>query len=210
MACFKGKYKVTSGYKLPERPAHKGIDLVGLDDITVYAPCDGTIGASAIISKENDTGSTWEWGNYVRIDTADGKYWVYLCHLALRSVAKGQKVTKGQKLGVMGSTGKSTGPHTHFEVRKKGTSTAVDPSDVFGIPNKVTPEGEYYISDDKSETPQKELQTGNDIVWQLMNGKLKVEINEPERAVKALDKAKDDAEFMSLYWIIRKVVNENG
>jgi hypothetical protein len=133
-----------------------------------------------------------------------------MCHLASRAVAKGQKVTKGQKLGVMGNTGYSFGAHTHFEVRKKGTTTTVNPSDVFGIPNKVTPEGEYYISDDKAETPQKELQTGNDLVWQLMNGKLKVEINEPERAVKALDEAKDDAEFMSLYWIIRKVVNEHG
>lgn len=206
--CFKGKYKVTSAYKLPERPDHKGIDLVGIDDKTVYAPCDGVIGASAIVTTKSN--KTWEWGNYVRLDTADGKYSVFMCHLASRAVAKGQKVTKGQKLGVMGSTGKSTGPHTHFEVRKKGTSTAVNPSNVFGIPNKVTPKGGYYISDDKSETLQKELQTGNDLVWQLMNGKLKVEINEPERAVKALDEAKDNADFMSLYWIIRKVVNEHG
>ena len=66
------------------------------------------------------------------------------------------------------------------------------------------------LLDDVPETPQKELQTGNDIVWQLMNGKLKVEISEPERAVKALDEAKDNADYMSLYWIIRKVVNEHG
>ena len=66
------------------------------------------------------------------------------------------------------------------------------------------------LLDDASETPQKELQTGNELVWQLMNGKLKVEISEPERAVKALDEAKDNADYMSLYWIIRKVVNEHG
>lgn len=206
--CFKGKYKVTSGYKLPERRDHKGIDMVGLDDKTVYAPCDGVIGASTIVT--NKSKITWEWGNYVRIDTSDGLWWSYFAHLETRFVAKGQKVKKGDKIGIMGNTGKSTGAHLHLEVRKKGTSIAVNPADVFDIPNIVTPKGSYYFSDFGKEALQKELQTGNDIVWQLMNGKLKVEINEPERAIKALDKAKDDAEFMSLYWIIRKVVNENG
>ena len=205
-SCFKGKYKITSHYGnriLNGKPEfHKGVDLVGIDDKTVYAPCDGVIGTSTRVY----VGATAEWGNYIRLDSADGKYSIFMCHLKSRAVVKGQKVTKGQKLGVMGNTGKSTGPHTHFEVRKKGTSTAVNPSDVFGIPNKVG----TYNSEVAPETPQKELQTGNDIVWQLMNGKLKVEINEPERAIKALDEARNNAEYMSLYWIIRKVVNEHG
>lgn len=204
--CFKGKYKITSPYGNRilngKTEFHKGVDLVGIDDKTVYAPCDGIIGTSTRVY----VGATAEWGNYIRLDSADGKYSIFMCHLKSRAVVKGQKVTKGQKLGVMGSTGKSTGPHTHFEVRKKGTSTAVNPSDVFGIPNKVG----TYNSEIVPETPQKELQTGNDLVWQLMNGKLKVEINEPERAVKALDEARNNAEYMSLYWIIRKVVNEHG
>ena len=204
--CFKGKYKITSPYGNRvlngKTEFHKGVDLVGIDDKTVYAPCDGVIGTSTRVY----VGATAEWGNYIRLDSADGKYSIFMCHLKSRAVVKGQKVAKGQKLGVMGSTGKSTGAHTHFEVRKKGTSTAVNPSDVFGIPNKVG----TYNSEVAPKTPRKELQTGNDIVWQLMNGKLKVEINEPERAVKALDEAKDNAEYMSLYWIIRKVVNEHG
>ena len=205
-SCFKGKYKITSHYGnriLNGKPEfHKGVDLVGIDDKTVYAPCDGVIGTSTRVY----VGATAEWGNYIRLDSADGKYSIFMCHLKSRAVVKGQKVTKGQKLGVMGSTGKSTGAHTHFEVRKKGTSTAVNPSDVFGIPNKVG----TYNSEVAPETPQKELQTGNDLVWQLINGKLKVEINEPERAIKALDEARNNAEYMSLYWIIRKVVNEHG
>ena len=57
---------------------------------------------------------------------------------------------------------------------------------------------------------RKMLETGNDIVWELMNGKLKVKISEVDRAVKALDKAKNDPEFMSLYWILYKLVNGNG
>jgi hypothetical protein len=203
-SCFKGKFKVTSGYKLPERLDHKGIDLVGLTDKTVYAPCDGTIGSSTIVTDKSN--KTWEWGNYVRLDTADGKYSLFFCHLASRAVVKGRKVKKGDKLGVMGHTGYCIpsgvkGTHTHFEVRKKGTSVTIDPAEFLGIPNKV---GTYeYIE-------RKMLESGNDIVWQLMNGVPAIEINEPQRAIKALDKAKNDADFMSLYWIIYKMVNGNG
>ena len=50
---------------------HHGIDLVGETDTTVYAPCDGTIGLSQIVDKATDTGRTWEWGNFVRLDTED-------------------------------------------------------------------------------------------------------------------------------------------
>lgn len=65
-----------------------------------------------------------------------------------------------------------------------------------------------YITYESEE--KKMLETGNDIIWELMNGKYKVEINEVERAVKALDKAKTNSEFMSLYWILYKLVNGNG
>ena len=54
---------------------------------------------------------------------------------------------------------------------------------------------------------KKKLESGNDIVWELMNGKHKIEISEVERAVQALDKAKDSEEFLSLYWILYKLVN---
>lgn len=56
----------------------------------------------------------------------------------------------------------------------------------------------------------KKLESGNDIIWELKNGKHKVEIKEVDKAVKALDKAKDNPEFNSLYWILYKVVNGNG
>ena len=62
----------------------------------------------------------------------------------------------------------------------------------------------------KNTTTTQKLESGNDIVWQLMNGKPKIEITEPERAIKALDKAKDNSEYNSLYWIIYKMVNGNG
>lgn len=52
------------------------------------------------------------------------------------------------------------------------------------------------------------LETGNDIVWELMNGKHKVPISEVQKAVQALDNAKNSPEFNSLYWIIYKIVNK--
>lgn len=51
------------------------------------------------------------------------------------------------------------------------------------------------------------LETGNDIVWELMNGKHKIEITEVQRAIKAIDDAKNNADFSSLYWILYKLVN---
>ena len=198
ISCFKGKFRVTSGFRTAERPNHNGLDLVGIDDTTVYAPCDGVIGASTIIAPELDTGRTWEWGNYVQLDVADG-YSIYMCHMASRAVSKGQKVKKGEKLGIMGNTGNSQGAHTHFEVRKTSTNKAINPCDYSGIPNK---EGVYEC--------RVLLESGNDIVWELMNSpKYKVEITEAQRAIRAIDKAKDSSEFMSLYWILYKIVNGN-
>lgn len=55
----------------------------------------------------------------------------------------------------------------------------------------------------------KKLETGNDIVWELIN-KHKVKITEVSKAVNALDKAKNNPDYSSLYWILYKVVNGNG
>ena len=65
-----------------------------------------------------------------------------------------------------------------------------------------------YITYEKDEP--KKLETGNDIVWEIMNGKYKVKIDDVKRAVTALDKAKNSQEYMSLYWILYKLVNGNG
>lgn len=69
--------------------------------------------------------------------------------------------------------------------------------------NNLQPLLENYGKEEK-----KMLETGNDIVWELMNGKHKIEITEVERAIKSIDKAKKSAEFSSLYWILYKLVNK--
>ena len=54
------------------------------------------------------------------------------------------------------------------------------------------------------------LTSGNDLIWEIVNGeRFKVKIDDVDRAVKALDDAKNNPQFMSLYWIIYKLVNGN-
>ena len=69
--------------------------------------------------------------------------------------------------------------------------------------NNLQPLLENYGKEEK-----KMLETGNDIVWELMNGKYKIEITEVERAIKAIDKAKKSTEYCSLYWMLYKLVNK--
>lgn len=113
---------------------HNGIDLVGLEEKVIRAPCAGTVGVSTMIYKEADRGRTWEWGNYVRIDTADGLR-VYLCHMAERYVSAGQRVNAGDPLGVEGETGFAFGSHVHLEVR--AGNQAVNPCPMLGIENRA-------------------------------------------------------------------------
>lgn len=60
------------------------------------------------------------------------------------------------------------------------------------------------------EKTVKKLESANDIIWELMNGIHNIEITEVKRAIKALDKARTNTEFNSLYWIIYKIVNKRG
>lgn len=108
---------------------HKGVDLVGTDK-TLVSPCDGVVRSSTIITDKSNT--TWEWGNYIRIDRADGVQ-IFMCHMASRNVVVGQAVKSGDVVGIEGNTGYSFGSHCHFEVRKNGTS--VDPTPYLGIAN---------------------------------------------------------------------------
>lgn len=142
ISCFKGKFKVTSprGYRTlgGKREYHSGLDLVALGvDKSIYAIADGKVDATPYQSSG--------FGYYVRQLLPDGRR-IYYGHMQAGSitVTTGQAVKKGDKLGVMGSTGTSTGAHTHIELRIPGTSkTSLDISEFTGIPNKV---GTYEVS----------------------------------------------------------------
>lgn len=134
MKLYEGEYKVTSWFgprKLENgdsRP-HKGIDYVGLKSKNLLAVTDGNVTSSQIIIDK--TNRTWEYGNYVIVDDGFGYTFRY-CHLSKRIVTKGQKVKKGDVIGVEGATGYSFGSHCHFEVRNS-SNIAIDPQDYFTI-----------------------------------------------------------------------------
>ncbi|WP_302814490.1 M23 family metallopeptidase [Ruthenibacterium lactatiformans] len=153
MMIFKGRNRVTSGFRLAARPSHNGIDLVGDDDKTVHAVAGGTVGFAGVVSK-SACGLTWQWGYYVRIDGNDGRKYYY-CHLAAGSllVRAGQRVQAGTALGTMGNTGYSFGAHTHFEVRN-AYGTPIDPASYAGVRNAV---GTYADTTDKEDSDMKFL-----------------------------------------------------
>lgn len=91
---------------------HTGIDLGYRKGTDVYAPAIGTV--VAILPNQVVRGNT------LVIDHGLGIYTVYM-HLASFNVNEGDVVVPGQMIGVIGSTGRSTGPHLHFEIDIQGT-----------------------------------------------------------------------------------------
>ena len=94
---------------------HSGLDIAAPLDTAVYATADGTVSEAGYGSAN---------GNYIVIRHGNGIQTKYL-HLNKILVKPGKKVKKGQKIGLVGSTGRSTGPHLHYEVIKNGKT--VDP-----------------------------------------------------------------------------------
>lgn len=90
---------------------HNGVDLAAPNGSPILAAYDGEVVAASY------SGSM---GNYVMIDHGDSLYTVYM-HASALYVSKGDLVAKGEQIAAVGSTGRSTGPHLHFSVRKNGS-----------------------------------------------------------------------------------------
>jgi murein DD-endopeptidase MepM/ murein hydrolase activator NlpD len=109
--------RVTSGYGERVSPTtgastnHKGIDIGADYGADIVAAADGTVKAANYSSAA---------GNYVMIDHGGGLYTVYM-HASSLVVSEGQKVSKGQVIAKVGSTGISTGNHLHFGVSLNGS-----------------------------------------------------------------------------------------
>lgn len=130
-----GDVRVTSLYGERGGEFHKGIDLVGTSSTRIVAVEDATVAVSTMVTDRQN--KTWEWGNYVRLDLDDGRR-LYHCHLSQRLVRAGERVKKGQVIGIMGDTGKAYGAHLHWELRPQGFSTeSLDICAYSGIPNRL-------------------------------------------------------------------------
>ena len=67
-------------------------------------------------------------GNYVEVDHGNGYVTIY-GHLSSRNVKNGDKIYRGQKIGEVGNTGRSTAPHLHYEIKYKNQS--IDPTEFY-------------------------------------------------------------------------------
>lgn len=104
----------------PSYRGHTGVDVnINVVGRSVVAVKSGTVVTSRAL--RNSDGSYRSYGEYIVINHHDGTMTLYAHMLSgSRTVQKGQTVEQGQVIGTVGSTGNSTGPHLHFEVRKNG------------------------------------------------------------------------------------------
>ena len=104
--------RITSRYGPRRGRAHQGLDISLKVGDPVYAVFDGKVRLSK---------AAGNYGNLVIIRHNNGLE-TYYAHLSERSVQPGEWVVAGQQIGLGGNTGRSTGPHLHFEVRYRGQS----------------------------------------------------------------------------------------
>ncbi|WP_373693885.1 M23 family metallopeptidase [Parafrankia sp. BMG5.11] len=97
------------------------MDLAAPSGTPVFATSDGIVDAS---------GWSGGYGLLVAVSHTGGLQTRY-AHLSRLNVAQGQQVRRGEVIGYVGSTGNSTGPHLHYEIRRDGR--AIDPSAHFGL-----------------------------------------------------------------------------
>lgn len=114
--------RITSGYGRRMHPFfgrvmfHDGVDIANKEWTPVRATADGIV---------SYVGWRGDYGNTVRISHRGSGFTTGYAHLAQSSVVDGQVVERGELVGYLGSSGRSTGPHLHYEVRKLGRH--VDP-----------------------------------------------------------------------------------
>lgn len=104
--------RITSRYGPRRGRPHQGLDISLKTGDPIYATFDGKVRLSK---------AAGNYGNLVIIRHCNGLE-TYYAHLSERSVQTGDWVVAGQQIGLGGSTGRSTGPHLHYEVRYRGQS----------------------------------------------------------------------------------------
>lgn len=108
--------------RLKKKQHHTGVDLRADEGTPIYAPADGTVNLAGIDPERK------AFGILIQI-THDTEFETRYAHLSKVAVEPGQTVKAGDLIGYTGNTGKSLGPHLHYEVRKDGKP--VNPEDYF-------------------------------------------------------------------------------
>ena len=102
---------------------HTGIDIPAPRNTPIYAAKSGVVTTSVLGS-----GVNWSYGNFVVVSHSDGTSTLY-AHMNSRNVTRGQTVRQGDVVGYVGTTGRSSGNHLHFEIRVNGERK--DPMDFY-------------------------------------------------------------------------------
>lgn len=108
----KDAFRYTSGFGPRWGRMHKGTDLAAPIGTPIYATADGVV---------IKAGWSQGYGRLIKIQHEFGIV-TYFAHLSAFNVTKGQRVSRGDRIGDMGNSGRSTGPHLHYEIRVNGTA----------------------------------------------------------------------------------------
>lgn len=135
-----GRVSSNYGYRAKFGRMHKGIDLHLRTGDTIYAAFDGKVRVSSYEARG--------FGNYVIVRHSNKLETIY-GHMSRSLVKEGQTVRAGQSIGLGGSTGRSTGPHLHFETRYMGY--AINPAAIIDFTNRTT-HSDFYTFTKKTYT----------------------------------------------------------
>jgi murein DD-endopeptidase MepM/ murein hydrolase activator NlpD len=124
---LKGNVYITCDFHDPQYTSHSGVDVVLWPEATLGAPVYTTMVGKVIYA-----GFNGPWGNLVVIE--NNGYQVWFAHLSEIWVFEGEIAASGAIVGLVGSTGNSTGPHLHYGIKKQteGGQVWLDPLDFFG------------------------------------------------------------------------------
>jgi len=134
-------YRTDPFYKVQK--FHAGLDFSAPVGTKIYATGDGTV---AEVEKSRSG-----YGNTIVIDHGYG-YQTHYCHLSRFNVVKGQKVKRGEVIGFVGNSGKSTSPHLHYEIHKN--NKAINP--IYFFFNDLTP-GQFNQIIELSQRPSQTM-----------------------------------------------------
>lgn len=112
---------VTSPYGSRKGGFHYGIDIGNKRGTPVKAAASGVVVKVVTGCKEGNSSCGGRYGNYIAIQHANGTKTIY-AHLNSVGVSYGEKVSQGETIGGLGNTGRSTGPHLHFEIENANGS----------------------------------------------------------------------------------------